>query len=560
MNANTPPEVDVPELPEPVIRSGKRRVSIVWLVPVVALLIGGWLIYKAVTEKGPEVTITFKTAEGLEAGKTKIKCKDVEIGQVEEITLSQDLAQVIVKAQLVREADAYLSENSRFWVVRARVSAGSVTGLGTVFSGAYIEIDPGAPGNKARHFKGLEEPPIVMTWEKGRHFILQADRKGSLDIGSPVYYRQIEVGRIAAYNLAPDGASVMFKVFIRDPYPEFVRKNTRFWNASGIDVKIDAQGVQVDTESFVSVLVGGVAFDVIEGMGTPAGAAVPEDEPFKLYTNRGAAQERIYSVKNYFVLLFDESVRGLSPGAPVEFRGIQIGSVVDIKSEFDIKRNKIKIPVIVATEPERISPVRKLPEGVTRETLVDYLVEKGLRAQLRTGNLLTGQLYVAMDLFPDAKPAKVVRNGRYGYPEFPTTPTQLGEIGSKVTQLVAKIDKIPIEQIGTDLRDTLHGVKSIATSPELLEAVKSLNAAVKEIQALSADLRTRTAPEFNATLQQAQVSLAASASALQSDSPLQIRLKVALEEFAAAARSLRALADYLERQPESLLTGKEPKK
>ena len=219
MNPNTPPEPEAADLPEPVIRSGKRSVSIVWLVPLAALLIGGWLIYKAISEKGPEITISFKTAEGLEAGKTKIKCRDVEIGQVQAITLSRDLNQVIVKAQLIKEAAAFLSENSRFWVVRARVSASSVTGLSTVFSGAFIDIDPGAPGKKTLHFEGLEEPPIVTTWEKGRHFDLLAERKGSLDVGAPVYYRQIEVGRVAAYSLAPDGTGVTFKVFIKDPYP-----------------------------------------------------------------------------------------------------------------------------------------------------------------------------------------------------------------------------------------------------------------------------------------------------------------------------------------------------
>ncbi len=560
MNANTPTEPDVAELPDPVIRSDKRGVSIVWLVPVVALLIGGWLIYKAVTEKGPEITITFKTAEGLEAGKTKIKCKDVEIGQIQEISLSKDLSEVVVKAELVKEADAYLSENSRFWVVRARVSASSITGLGTIFSGAYIEIDPGAPGSKARHFKGLEEPPIVMTWEKGRHFILQAERKGSLDIGVPVYYRQIEVGRIAAYNLAPDGAGVMFKVFIRDPYPEFVRKNTRFWSATGIDLKIDAQGIQVDTESFVSMLVGGVAFDVIEGLGVPAGAAAPEDEPFKLYPSREAAQERIYSTKNYYVLLFEESVRGLSPGAPLEFRGIQVGQVVDIKSEFDLKMNKLKIPVIVAAEPERIDFIGKLPEGVSRETFLDYLVEKGLRAQLRTGNLLTGQKYVALDLFENAKPAKLVRQGKYGYTEFPTTPTPLEEISSKVTQLVAKIDKIPIEQIGNDLRDTIQGAKRFTNSPQLTETLKSLNATIKELQLLTADLRTRLGPEISAALEQARKSLEAAESSLSAESPLQHRLMSTLDELARAAAALRTLVDYMERNPQSILTGKDAPK
>lgn len=560
MNENTPREPDASELPEPVIRSGKRQISIVWLVPVVALLIGGWLIYKAVTEKGPEITITFRTAEGLEAGKTKIKCKDVEIGLVEEITLSKDLTQVIVKAQLVREAETYLSENSRFWVVRARVSASAVTGLGTVFSGAYIDIDPGAPGKKTHQFTGLEEPPIVTTWEKGRHFNLKAERKGSLDIGAPVYYRQIEVGRVAAYNLEPDGTGITFKVFIRDPYPPFVRKNTRFWNASGVDVKLDAQGIRVDTESFVSVLIGGIAFDVIESLGAPAEAAAPEDEPFKLFPNREAAQEKIYSTKNYFVLLFDESVRGLSPGAPVEFRGIQIGQVIDIKTEFDLKLNKVKIPVIVVAEPERISFIGEMPEGVTRGTLPDYLVEKGLRAQLRTGNLLTGQLYVAMDLFPNAKPAKMVRGGRYGYPELPTTPTQLEEIGSKVAQLVAKIDKIPIEQIGNDLRDTMQGAKRLTNSPELAEALKSLNATIKELQLLTADLRTRTTPEVNATLEQARKSLAAAESAMNANSPLQNRLLTTLDELARAAGALRSLVDYLERNPQSILTGKDAPK
>jgi paraquat-inducible protein B len=556
MNANTPREPDASELPEPVIRSGKRQLSIVWLVPLVAVLIGGWLIYKAISEKGPQITITFNTAEGLEAGKTKIKCKDVEIGLVEEITLSKDLARVIVKAQLVREAESYLSENSRFWVVRARVSASSVTGLGTVFSGAYIDIDPGQPGKKTHHFKGLEEPPIVTTWEKGRHFTLMAERKGSLDIGAPVYYRQLEVGRVAAYNLEPDGTGIIFKVFIKDPYPGFVRKNTRFWNASGIDMKVDAQGIRIDTESLVSVLVGGIAFDVIEHPGIPAEAAALEDEPFQLFSSREAAQKKIYSTKNYFVLFFDESVRGLSPGAPVEFRGIQMGEVIDIKPEIDFKKNKIKIPVIVAAQPERISFIGKLPEKVTRETLVDHLVEKGLRAQLRTGNLLTGQLYVALDLFPDAKPAKIVRDGKYGFLEFPTTPTQFEEIGSKVTQLVAKIEKIPIDQIGNDLRDTMQGAKRITNSPELLDTVKSLNAAVKELQALTTELRTRTTPEVTATLQQVQRSLAAAEGSLAADSPQQYRVKAALDEITGAARSLRVLVEFLEAHPESLLRGK----
>ncbi len=565
MNANTPREPDASELPEPVVRSGKRQVSIVWLVPVVAILIGGWLIYKAISEKGPEVTITFNTAEGLEAGKTKIKCKDVEIGLVGEITLSKDLTQVIVKAQLVREADSFLSENSRFWVVRARVSASSVTGLGTVFSGAYIDIDPGAPGKPARHFAGLEDPPIVKTWEKGRHFTLVAERKGSLDIGSPVYYRQLEVGRVAAYNMAPDGSSVTFKVFIRDPYPGFVRKNTRFWNASGIDVKMDAQGIQVNTESFVSILVGGLAFDVIESFGASTEPAAIEDEPFTLYPSREAAREKTYVTKRYYLLHFTTSVRGLSLGAPVEFRGIPIGHVVDLKLEFDPTKMTFDIPVIIVLEPGRIyvkgtENQTGDEQATTRgaQALMEQLVEKGLRAQLRSGSIVTGQQYVALDLFPGAPLAKIGLEG--AYPSIPTMPTQIEEIGSKLGQIVTRLDKVPIDQIGNDLRDTMQGAKRITNSPELLETVKSLNAAVKELQSLTTELRTRTTPEATAALQQAQRALAAAEGSLAADSPQQYRVKAALDEISGAARALRVLVEFLEAHPESLLRGKGPEK
>ncbi|MCU0540412.1 MAG: MlaD family protein, partial [Desulfobacterales bacterium] len=395
------------------------------------------------------ITITFRSAEGLEAGKTKIKFKDVDIGLVEEVRIGADASHVVVRAQMVKEAERFVSENTRFWVVRARVSASAIYGLGTVFSGAFIEIDPGKPGKPSRKFTGLEEPPIVTTGLPGRHFILESERRESIEVGAPVYFRQLRAGEVVAYHLNEEGTTIRAKIFVHAPYHNFVRQNTRFWNASGINLKMDATGVQLYTESLVSILVGGIAFDAVAVSGE-ADAPAPEEAVFKLYRSMQAAQEKSYSKKNHFVLLFEQSVRGLSPGAPVEFRGIQVGEVVegiqvgevvDIKSEFDLKQNKVKIPVIVAAEPERIAFTGKLPAEVTKDSLLDYFVEKGLRAQLRTGNILTGQLYVALDFFPDAKPARVVRGGRYGLPEFPTTPTQLEEIGEKLTQLVAKIDK-----------------------------------------------------------------------------------------------------------------------
>jgi len=383
---------DRPELkgfPEPEFRKKKRRISIVWLVPLLALAVGGWLVYKAISEKGPTITITFKAATGLEAGKTKIKYKDVELGLVDSIELDDKLSQVILKAELVKKAENFLSENTRFWVVRAQVAAGSVSGLGTLFSGAYIGLDPGKPGRPTTHFKGLEIPPVVTTDQPGSHFVLRADSLGSLHIGDPVYFRRIEVGQVVSHKLDQDGQAVTVKVFINDPHHQLVRKNTRFWNASGLDVSIGADGIRVDTESFVTLMIGGLAFDtpIDQQAGEPAG----KNDVFKLYKNRESISEKTYVHKNRWLLHFEGGVRGLKSGAPVELQGIQVGQVLDVNLEFDVEKGAFRVPVLIETEPGRVRTIGKYPEGAEKQKVMDYLVGEGMRAQLKTGSLITGQ-------------------------------------------------------------------------------------------------------------------------------------------------------------------------
>lgn len=552
MPVNAPIEPDSINFSEPVVLARKRQLSLIWIVPIVAAFIGGWLIYKALSEKGPEVTIIFKTAEGLEAGKTKIKFKDVEIGQVTELSLTEDFSQVSVKAQFVKGAEAYLTENTRFWVVRARVASYGVSGLGTLLSGAYIDIDPGKPGKQELRFQGLEEPPIVTTVDPGRLFTLKADRKGSIEIGAPVFYRQITVGKVIAYHLSTEGKSIFFKVFINAPFHQYVHENTRFWNASGFDMKLDTQGIRIQTESFVSLMVGGIAFDIVSDYEQP-GKPAEEDTLFTLYTNRDAAEKKDFSEKKLFLLKFDTSVRGLFPGAPVEFRGIQVGEVIDLKLEYDDRKNSFEIPVLIMIEPGRLNLKRKTAPK-NSEKVIDFLFAKGLYAQLKTGNLVTGQQYVALDFLPNAAPTRITFEG--AHPVIPTLPTQIEEIASKASQFINKLDKLPIEQIGRDLKDTLQGARKFANSPEIGEALHSLNTAVKEIQMLTAALRTGTTPELNAVLKQVQKTLATSEAVLDADSPLQYRMNETLSDLSDTARSLRILVEYLENHPESIFTGK----
>jgi paraquat-inducible protein B len=505
-------------------------------VPLVALLIGGWLAFKAISEKGPTITITFKTAEGLEAGKTKIKYKDVEVGQVESIDLSEDGSHVIVTAQLRKSSERHLTENTRFWVERARVGAGGAAGLGTLFAGAYIGADIGKPGGKpARSFTGLEVPPVVTTGLPGRHFKLQAQRLGSIQVGSPIYYRQFKVGQVVAYEMVEDGTAVDFRIFIHEPYHEFVRQNSRFWNASGLDVVVDASGISVNTESFLTMMIGGVAFD------TPAdvehGAAAEEGFTFKLYDSREKIFEKAYVQKTKWLLYFDGSVRGLNVGAPVQLQGIKIGEVTDITLEFDWEKLAFRIPVIIELEAGRIQFVGK--QTMDRLRGMDILVEKGLRAQLQTGSLLTGQLLVSLDIHEDAPPAKVNWEGIY--PELPTIPTAMEEITGGVTRIVEKLDTIPLEQIGQDLQKSMANLSK--TTAELEKLVQKLDANV--------------APAATDTLKQAQTTLIKVDRLLNADSPTGHELKRALAELADAARNISILMDYLERHPDSVIFGKE---
>jgi paraquat-inducible protein B len=523
------------DAPEAIVKQ-KKQFSTVWVVPLVALLIGGWLAFKAISEKGPTVTITFKTAEDLEAGKTKIKYKDVEVGQVESIDLSEDGSHVIVTAELRKSAEPHLTEHTRFWVERARIGAGGAAGLGTLFAGAYIGVDIGKPGGKpARSFTGLEIPPVVTTGLPGHHFKLTAERLGSLQVGSPIYYRQFKVGQVVAYEMVEDGGAVDFRIFVHAPYHEFVRQNSRFWNASGLDVTVDASGISVNSESFLTMMIGGVAFD------TPAdvepGAAAEEGFTFKLYESREKIFEKAYVQKRKWLLYFDGSIRGLSIGAPVEMQGIKIGEVTEITLEFDQEKLAFRIPVVVETEPGRIQYVGK--QKVDRIRGMDILVEKGLRAQLQSGSLLTGQLLIGLDIHEDAPPAKINWEGLY--PELPTVPTAMEEIKGGVTRIVEKLDTIPLEQIGKDLQKTMANLSETTASLEKL------------MQKLDANV----APAATDTLKQAQTTLIKVDRLLNADSPTGHELKRALAELADAARNISILMDYLERHPDSVIFGKE---
>lgn len=518
------------------------RIPLVWVIPLVAALIGVFLAVHTWYQQGLSITIRFKTGEGLEAGKTRIKYKDVDVGQIDSVSLSEDGSYVIAGARLARSADHLLVDDTRFWMVSARVSGSAVSGLGTLLSGTYVGLDAGKSTETRHDFTALDDAPVVSFDVPGRYFVLHAETLGSIGVGTPVYFRRMPAGQVTGYRLGEQGKRIEVRVFIKAPYDRFVTRDTRFWNAGGVDVKLGADGVQVNTESLTAILAGGLAFlTPADSPDEPAAA----EQTFRLFPTREEAIRRQLDERQHYTLRFAESVRGLSVGAPVDFRGITIGEVVAIQPQLNPGKADISMQVEVSLQPGRLRAPgggQPPPDDAAFRRVVDQLVAKGLRAQLRNGNLVTGQLYVALDFFPGAGPARP--DWQASPPRLPTQRGSLDELQTTLMRIVTRLDKLPIEEIGTDTRKLLA----------------SLQRSVDETEALIQRIDKLADGEVRGTLAEARAAIADTRKLVASDAPLQQDLRASLQELGRAAQALRHLADTLDRHPEALLRGKPEEK
>lgn len=518
-----------PPTPIPESRAVARkqtRLSVVWIIPIAAALVGVWVAITRIESEGPKITIVFQSAEGLEAGKTKIQYKGVDVGTVKTIRLSGDHMRVLATVQMAPRTEDFLVQGTRFWVVRPRISGANVTGLGTLISGAYIGMEIGSSAKEKRDFVALETQPVITGDVPGRFFVLKTPDLGSLDTGTPVFFRRLQVGQVSSYALDPDGKLLTVKVFVRTPYDQYVNPNTRFWHASGVDVSLSASGLKVQTQSALSILIGGIAFETDSTL--PVLAPAETNTTFTLFENREKAFEPAPRNPQTYQLIFNESVRGLAAGAPVEFRGIPIGEVADVRAQIDLKHFEFSVPVIIHLDPERLG-VNVLDQkagadlDTLRKRLIDSLVSHGVRAQLRTGNLLTGAVYVALDFFPGAPPATV--DWSQQPVRLPTIEGQLQTTEASVENIIKRVEKMPLQQIGDNLQKAL------------------------------ADLDL-TLVNARGTLVSAQGTLDNTSNLTAPNSVQVQQLDSTLQEVSRAARSVRVLTDYLERHPEALIHGK----
>ncbi len=546
---------DVPETIPAVEVREERWPSPVWLIPLTALLIGLWLLFQNWYQKGPVITVQFSSAEGIESGKTEVRYKAASVGKVKRLRLSDDLKYIEADIELSREMGKHLGNDARFWIVSPRIGRSGISGLTTFFSGTYVAMDPGSNTDSQDFYQGEDRPPVIAPSENGRRFFLLAESLGSMDVGAPIFYKQLQVGEVIDYKLLANKNLVRLEIFIRDPYFEFVHKNSRFWNASGAEFKLGATGIEFRVESLTSLLVGGVAFDNAPTM--DAGDISPEGSEFVMYPSYGQAKEKQYNQRQYYVMYFNGSVRGLGVGSPVEFQGIPVGKVENIDLALNPQSLDVRIPVLVSIQAQHFN--EKLDEA-GGEALIRQLVKKGLRAKLETASFLTGQKVITLSMEKAPPAADIVKTQFYR--EFPT----INSTGDDLPVMAANVL--------TTLQETLEGVKKLVNSGKLDKTVDNLNGllaeaekAVKDAQTAMQALNKDTLPgvtrnldkvsqDISKTMQKLQGSLAQIDRLTAQNSPTQYQLNEMLEEVTAASRSVRSLAETLQRQPQSLWRGK----
>ncbi len=557
MNEPSAPEME-PQLER------EPRLSLLWIIPLVAVVVAAWLGWRTLSQEGPLITLTFNTADGLIAGQTRVKHKAVDLGTVRAIRLSEDMSHVIVEVRMRREATAVLTDHARFWVVRPRFTPSSVSGLETLVSGSYIEIDPGPPGGTAqRAWKGLEQPPAVRSGEPGHTYVLHTRSLGSLGIGSPVLFRDASVGEVLGYDLGAPGGEAVVRVFVHAPFDSYIHAGSYFWSESGLSVNAGANGFHLEVQSIQALLTGAVAFDTPpEARSAPVAA---DGADFPLYPDRTAAAASRYTNSIPIVVHFHGSVRGLAAGAPVEIYGIQIGEVTDVTLRYDFATKTLDVPVRLTVQPDRISAPGAPP--ATQERALESLTaltKNGLRAQLRTANYLTGQLYVAFDFFPEAKPAPIREED--GAIVVPSQPSDFETLARMVDIIGRKLEAVPIERIAGNLDSSLAALAGIATGKELKTTLQSAAATMASAQALLRQINTNAGPalarlprlsaELEASLDRANRLMAALESGYGANSPLPRDLERLVGEMNDAARSIRSLADLLDQHPEALVRGR----
>ncbi len=542
------------------LRGLPSRLSLVWLLPLIAVLFALYILWQAYVDRGPLVEISFENAGGVEAGETRIRRRDVNVGRVEAVRLSEDLDSVIVDARLDPQVAPYIDADTRFWIVNAQINTTEISGLSTLLSGSYIEVDwDDTPGERRNEFIGLDEAPLTTRNSPGMRVTLNADEAGYIYVGSPVFLRQMEVGRVERRRLADDGSQVLFDIFIAAPYHKHVYPNTRFYGVSGVEANVGSNGVSVRVESIAALFTGGIAFESFED--TSAFEPIMRDGVnYRLHDSRAVAADSVFETETdnrfRYIAEFSGSVKGLRVGAPIEFNGLRVGSVVDVAVELpDNTNDETRIFAVLQFQPKRLGIADVSAETFT--ATLEKFIDDGMRVQLASANLLTGSLLIKLVNKNDGSIAQIDKTTK-PYPALPTTQSNVAAVTADAETLVSNLAKLPLDSLVAAATDLLRNTSNIVASssmqslPDQLSAsLASIGTAADRVEKASSDL-----PAMMKALTSASKNADEVLEGLSPDSEIYHELSAAARELRTAAKSIAAFAELLEENPNALITGR----
>ena len=523
----------------------KNKISAIWIVPIVALAIGLWMLLQFINNKGPEITIIMPTADGIKVGKTEIKSLDVQVGTVTEVTLSENYDFIKIKAQMNKDTERMLNDKTQLWVVKPRIGSEGISGLDTLLSGPYIQIQPGDSTVEKLDFEALELPPVTPLSSKGMRVILTHNRAGKLSVGDPVSYEGFTVGRVEKATFDLETKKAEYQLFIFEPYDSLLLSGSQFWLTSGIDVKLNADGFNVQVDSLQSLVSGGVTF------GIPDGETI--GEPFKdelvklrLFDNYEQVQEGLYKQYVRFIMEFDETIRGLNPGAPVEYRGIRIGTVLQAPYDVNFPKDNstsIKIQVLVKIELGRLFNKDTDISIATFKSAFEQHFKNGLKGKLKTGNLLTGALFVDTDFEPPEPNFRIAQVGKFNV--FPTTQGEFAIVQQQVSSLLNKFNQVPLNEVADSMTRSMDSLnKTLLSANTTFEKLNNL-VSQKEAKAIPADIR--------ASIKQLQNTLAG----FSPNSTMYNDLEQTIGRFEKVMTELQPVLKQINDKPNSLIFGED---
>lgn len=571
MNDNTaqtqtaqPAEKAAQPHPAPKARAKKNaRFNHVWWIPLIALLIVTYIVVNRYLSQGSLVNITFTSAEGLAVEKTKVRYKDVSIGQVEKISLSEDYKNVTVSVRMSKNSEGMLRENTRFWVVKPRISITQISGLNTLLSGNYITIEPDKnPDSAYRYqFAGLENPPIITQDEPGLKLTLLASQANSLYPGTAVYYKGMQVGTVNRVYFSSDHLWVKADIFVTSPHDKLIQTNTKFWSASGFTVDVATDGVSVDMESVEALIAGGIAFATPVTLASDD-EAVTEGTEFILYDDKNSAFEKNSGRKHLYVSYFDGNVKGLAVDAPVMVQGLAIGKVKDIQLLFDEQQDRTRIPVLFEVYESRIGMIDSAAdndsEGGRLSSISEHFLTGGVQARLTTDSLLTGSKYVDLFFTDSDSRTPLVVDGITGYSIVPTSPDSFNALTTGVSELLNKVNQLPLADVVENVNKLLKNADDKVSQLEFQSSIDELNRLLQEGRVLSKSARN-TLKSLNQTVSALSQSVDKALSGFSPDAPLYYNLNTTLEELNSTVESIKAVTDMLDRKPDALIFGEDRK-